>query len=202
VLTVTLCEDGYLTMNNCFYFSCVFQIQQSVLGDEHLTVKSTLDSIAFVETVREGPLQAATNNLLQGASAVCNAGSSSNVAEMLGFEAFDSSSPLQWFQNSCGALFEDDEKDLKIMKIKKKKRVSARSKSSGSIILNDERKGSTEKPNNDSQSPRYAPGSSLPSSSSVSSQSTPTSLPPEISTAVIQPPSTTTKETATATAKA
>mmetsp|Transcript_4037 Transcript_4037/g.9956 ORF Transcript_4037/g.9956 Transcript_4037/m.9956 type:complete len:1020 (+) Transcript_4037:595-3654(+) len=171
-------------------------IQQSVLGDSHPTVKSTLESISFIEAVREGPLQAATNNLLQGANAVCNAGRSSNVASMLGFEAFDSSSPLQWFHNSCGVQeICDGKNNLNDMSFKNKReslRSSGRAKvySGDSLADKDDDEDAEQGKDVDDGVDGVLDKSA---SASMSSQSTPTSCPSELSpTTDIRPPSTTT----------
>lgn len=90
------------------------QIQQSVLGDDHPTVASTLESIDLVETAKycaEHPSSPHADFLMRGAESMCNSQVPTNVTQMLGLKegALDALAPQQWFQNPCGpALFEHD----------------------------------------------------------------------------------------------
>jgi hypothetical protein len=98
----------------------VTQIQQSVLGDEHPVVGSTMDSIEFVENSKEGAEAASISSgprspsweISKEASGqiMCRAGQA-GIDEVLGMNAmFSNLSPNDWFQrmehafteNTCG----------------------------------------------------------------------------------------------------
>jgi len=82
-------------------------IQQSVLGDDHPTVSSTIDSIEVVETAKymsENPLSH-HNFLINQAAAACTAEDPTHVmAEILGFEKFTDMLPKNWFANPWGPV--------------------------------------------------------------------------------------------------
>mmetsp|Transcript_14096 Transcript_14096/g.32500 ORF Transcript_14096/g.32500 Transcript_14096/m.32500 type:complete len:407 (-) Transcript_14096:224-1444(-) len=80
-------------------------IQQSVLGDDHPTVCSTMDSIELVETAKACAANPRSPHefLMNKAAAVCSHETPTDVmTEMLGIENFDSISPKNWFLNPCG----------------------------------------------------------------------------------------------------
>lgn len=83
------------------------QIQQSVLGDDHPTVASTMESMDLVETAKhcaENPASPAATLLMNGAESVCNAAAPTNITQMLGFNSstlLSSFAPRQWFPNPC-----------------------------------------------------------------------------------------------------
>lgn len=82
-------------------------IQQSVLGDDHPTVSSTIDSIEVVETAKymsENPLSH-HNFLINQAAAACTAENPTHVmAEILGLENFTDMLPKNWFANPWGPV--------------------------------------------------------------------------------------------------
>jgi outer membrane protein assembly factor BamD (BamD/ComL family) len=88
-----------------FYCFSTQKIQQSVLGDDHPTVSSTIESIELVETAKymsENPLSH-HNFLINQAAAACTAENPTHVmAEVLGLENFTDMSPKNWFANPCG----------------------------------------------------------------------------------------------------
>ena len=83
----------------CYFF--VVKIQQSVLGDEHPTVSSTIDSIELVE-VAANP-QSHHAYLLNKAAAACAVENPANVVNEL-IDDFADISPADWFANPCGPV--------------------------------------------------------------------------------------------------
>ncbi|KAL3902416.1 MAG: hypothetical protein SGILL_010831, partial [Bacillariaceae sp.] len=83
-------------------------IQQSVLGDDHPTVASTLESMDLVDTAKycaENPAGPGTF-LMSGAETVCNAGAPTNISRILGFNS------SSWFpSNPCAPTALTKEKD-------------------------------------------------------------------------------------------
>jgi hypothetical protein len=91
-------------------------IQQSVLGDNHPTVSSTMDSIDLVETAKycaENP-RSPTDFLIDGADGMCNSQTPRSMAEMLGLEIVDTESPRTWFPNPCAPLLYSAEKEYEV----------------------------------------------------------------------------------------
>eukprot|EP00535_Pseudo-nitzschia_heimii_P007268 CAMPEP_0197177752 /NCGR_PEP_ID=MMETSP1423-20130617/3250_1 /TAXON_ID=476441 /ORGANISM="Pseudo-nitzschia heimii, Strain UNC1101" /LENGTH=870 /DNA_ID=CAMNT_0042627357 /DNA_START=226 /DNA_END=2838 /DNA_ORIENTATION=- len=90
-------------------------IQQSVLGDDHPIVSSTIESIELVETAKQCAAnpQSAHAFLMKHAAAACTVENPTSVmTEMLGLENFEDISPKNWFANPCGPIsysLKDDE---------------------------------------------------------------------------------------------
>jgi len=79
-------------------------VQQSVLGDDHPIVLSTLDSIELVETARhcaENPQS--HREFLNKAAKICTDENPADfMTEIFGMENINSFSPKKWFINPCG----------------------------------------------------------------------------------------------------
>jgi hypothetical protein len=83
-----------------------------VLGDNHPTVASTLESMQLVESAKycaENPMSPASI-LMNGAETVCNAAEPTNMASMLGFDS-SKLDPQQWFPNPCAPSAYTNEND-------------------------------------------------------------------------------------------
>ena len=79
-------------------------IQQSVLGDDHPTVNSTMESIRLVETAKYCAANPASYNafLMKYADAACTVANPSNVmTELLGIGNFEQD---DWFVNPCAPM--------------------------------------------------------------------------------------------------
>ena len=78
-----------------------------MLGDDHPTVSSTIDSIEVVETAKymsENPLSHHNFSINQAAAA-CTAENPTHVmAEILGLENFTDMLPKNWFANPWGPV--------------------------------------------------------------------------------------------------
>ena len=106
-------------MSSWFWFlfslSVTHQIQQSVLGDDHPTVNSTIESIELVETAKHCAANPQSPHafLLNQAAAACTVENPTSVmSEMLGLENLEDISPRDWFANPCGPMsysLKDDE---------------------------------------------------------------------------------------------
>ena len=81
----------------------ISKIQQSVLGDEHPIVNSTLDSIKLVETAKHCAANPQSYNVfLKTAAAACTVESPTNVmTEILGMGTFEEG---DWFLNPCAPV--------------------------------------------------------------------------------------------------
>jgi len=76
-------------------------IQQSVLGDEHPIVSSTIDSIQLVEAAANPLSHHAL--LMKQAAAACAAAQPTEVVNEI-IETFEDISPNNWFANPCGPV--------------------------------------------------------------------------------------------------
>lgn len=78
-----------------------------MLGDDHPTVSSTIDSIELVETAEymaENPLSH-HDFLMNQAAAACTGENPTNLMiEILRLENFHEMSPNNWFANACGPV--------------------------------------------------------------------------------------------------
>eukprot|EP00536_Pseudo-nitzschia_multiseries_P011461 jgi/Psemu1/259845/estExt_Genewise1Plus.C_3920004 len=89
-------------------------VQQSVLGDDHPTVLSTLESIELVETAKYCAANPQSHHefLMNKAVAVCIDENPADVmTEMFGIQNIDSFSPKNWFVNPCGPVLNTPEKE-------------------------------------------------------------------------------------------
>jgi hypothetical protein len=84
-----------------YLFLCARKIQQSVLGDEHPIVSSTIDSIQLVEAAANPLSHHAL--LMKQAAAACAAAEPAEVVNEI-IETFEDISPKNWFANPCGPV--------------------------------------------------------------------------------------------------
>jgi len=91
-------------------------IQQSVLGDEHPIISSTMDSIELVETAKhyaENPLSNPAFYMNKAAAACAVENPSDVMIEMIdaGIDSFDGMSPNEWLLNPCGPVVYNPQND-------------------------------------------------------------------------------------------